>query len=184
MIQNYLDKIKSKFEKSVETFKSELLSLRVGRASPALIENLVVDAYDSKMKLQELASISAPDAKILEILPWDKNILKNIEEAIRKSPLGLNPNIAGDKIRLVLPPLTDERKKELFKLISRLAEEARQIIRKEREEILREIGRLSKDGEISEDEFFKFKENLQKLVDEFNAKIKDLQNKKEDEINK
>ena len=174
--------LKLKLEKAVEYFKTEVSTLRTGRATPALVEDLEVDYYGSKTPLKAVASISAQDPKQLVIQPWDKNAMQPIEKAIQTSSLGLNPIAEKDIIRLAIPPLTGERRKELAKLLGRFAEDARIKIRKEREDALREIDRSAKNKAISEDEKFRGKNEVQKIVDEANKKIEEMSATKEKEI--
>lgn len=156
--------------------------MRTGRATPALVENLEVDYYGSKTPLKAVAAISSSDPRTLEIKPWDKNAIQPIEKAIQSSSLGLNPVTDRDVIRLSIPSLTEERRKELTKLLGKHLEEARIQVRREREEALKEIDRKEKAKEISEDEKFRQKNEVQKQVDEINKKIEDLGSAKEREI--
>lgn len=174
--------LKTILEKTVEEFRAHIAALRTGRATPALVENLEVEYCGTKTPLKALASISAPEARQLTIQPWDKNALQPIEKAIRESPLGFNPVVDREVIRLSIPELTEERRKELIKLVGRHAEDARIQVRKERERALKEIERKEKAKEISEDEKFRQKNEIQKIVDEINKKIEELGAAKEKEI--
>ncbi len=173
---------KQKLEKIVERLKGEVAGLRTGRATPALVEDLEVDYYGSKTPLKAIASISSPEPRSLVISPWDKNAIQPIEKAIQSSSLGLNPVTDRDAIRLSIPPLTEERRKELTKLLGRHLEDARIHVRREREDALREIDALEKAKEISEDQKFRERGEAQKAVDEINKKIEDLGKAKEKEI--
>lgn len=173
---------KQKLEKIIEHLKQEVASLRTDRATPALVENLEVEYYGAKTPLKALAAISAPEPRTLAIQPWDKNALPAIEKAIQNSQLGLNPVADRDAIRLTIPPLTKERRRELTKLLGRHLEDARIQVRREREEMLKEIDRQEKEKEISEDEKFRQKNEVQKIVDEINKKIEELGFAKEKEI--
>lgn len=173
---------KQKLEKIVEHLKSAIVALRIGRATPALVEDLEVDYYGSKTPLKAIASISCPDPRQLLIQPWDKNAVQPIEKAIQSSSLGLNPVTDRDAIRLTIPPLTEERRRELVKLLGRHLEDARIQIRREREEILKEIDQREKTKEISEDEKFRQKQEAQKIVDEVNKKIEEIGVGKEREM--
>lgn len=173
---------KVKLEKIVERLKGEVASLRTGRATPALVEDLEVDYYGSKTLLKAMASISSPEPRSLVIQPWDKNAIQPIEKAIQASSLGLNPVTDRDAIRLNIPPLTEERRKELTKFLGKHLEDARIHVRREREEVLKEIDRKEKAKEISEDERFRQKNDIQKIVDEINKKIEDMGTVKEKEI--
>lgn len=174
--------IKPKLQKVVEHYQIELGQLRVGRASAAMVENLLIENYGMKMPLKQLSMISIPDPKTIAIQPWDKSALKSIEKAITESHLGLNPLDDGNIIRLNIPPLTEESRKSLVKVLGTKTEEARISIRTHREELWREIQEKEKTGEIPEDNKFKAKEDLQKIVDEYNEKIKGMYEKKEKEI--
>jgi len=177
-----MNQLRVRLEKIIERLKQEVAGLRTGRASPALIENLEVEYYGSKTPLKAVAAISSPDPKSLVIQPWDKNAVTAIEKAILGSSLGLNPIIDRDVIRVSIPPLTEERRKELIKLLGKYIEEARIQVRREREEILKEIDRKEKSKEISEDEKFRQKNEAQKIVDEINKKIEEIGATKENEI--
>ncbi len=175
---------KQKLEKTVGHLKVEIASLRTGRATPALVEDLEVDYYGSKTSLKAIASISSPEPRSLVIQPWDKNAIQPIEKAIQSSSLGLNPVTDHDVIRLSIPPLTEERRKELTKLLGRHLEDARIHVRREREGMLKEVDRKEKAKEISEDEEFRQKSEVQKIVDEINKKIEEIGLMKEKEIMK
>lgn len=174
--------LKAKLERAVERLKAEVVSLRTGRASSALVENIEVDYYGAKTPLKALASISVPEPKQLVIQPWDKNALQPIEKAVRDSEIGLNPVADKDIIRLTIPELTEERRRELLKVLGRHVEDARIQIRREREEALKEVDRREKAKEISEDEKFRQKSETQKAVDEINKKIEEIGAAKEKEI--
>lgn len=179
---NLIEDKKTDFEKSIQFIKNELSGIRTGRASPSLVENLIVDYYNTKTPLIQLASITIPDPKSIIIQPWDRNSTKDIEKAIQTSSLGLTPINDGNMIRLVIPPLSEERRKELMKLVHQKLEQARVSIRNVREEIWKELKTREKDGKISEDDMFKQQKELQKFVDEYNGKIKEIGENKEKEI--
>ncbi len=161
---------------------SVLVELRTGRASPALVENLEVESYGASMPLKSVAAISVPEARQILIKPWDKAMMQPIQKAIQSSNIGLNPIADRDSIRLSIPPLTEERRKELVKTMKQRLEEARIAIRRAREEEMKEIDRKEKGGEISETEKFKQRDAAQKIVDEYNKKIDDTGKEKEKEI--
>lgn len=173
---------KQKLEKIIEHLKIEIAGLRTGRATPALVENLEVDYYGSKTPLKSLAAISSPEARQLVIQPWDKGALQAIEKAIQTSPLGINPIADKDVIRLSIPALTEERRKELVKTLGKFIEEARIKVRRDREDFFREVDREEKEKKISEDEKFRRRNEVQRQVDEVNKKIEDLAKTKEKEI--
>ncbi|MEK9195368.1 MAG: ribosome recycling factor [Patescibacteria group bacterium] len=174
--------LKQKANNTIEHLKSEIASLRTGRATPALVEDLEVDYYGSKTPLKALAAISNPEPRTLVIQPWDKGAMQLIEKAIQASPLGINPIADRDIIRLSIPPLTEERRKELVKLLGRYIEDARISVRKEREDALRVIDHQFKAKEISEDARFRHRSDIQKIADDINKKIEDIAAAKEKEI--
>ena len=173
---------KPKLDKIIERLKNEIASLRTGRATPALVEDLEVDYYGSKTPLKAIAAISSSSARELVIQPWDKGAIQAIEHAIQSSSLGLNPVTDRDAIRLSIPPLTEERRKELLKILGRHLEDARIHVRRDREEALREVDRKEKAKEISENEKFMQKNETQKIVDEINKKIEEIGRAKEKEV--
>lgn len=177
-----LSQYKEKFDKTVEHLKMELSALRTGRATPALVENIEVEAYGAKMQIKGLAGINAPDSKTVIIDPWDKSILKTIEKGIRDANIGLNPVVDGVVIRLNMPSLTEENRKELVKIIQKLIEETRVAIRRVREEIKDEILKAEEDKEITEDERFKMQDELDKMTKDYNEKVKVMGERKEEEI--
>lgn len=182
MYKEAIEKKKPDFEKAVEFFREDLNQLRTGRATTALVENILVDYYGTKSLLKQVASISIPEARTITISPWDKGSLVNIEAAIRESQLNLNPNNDGQVIRINIPALTEERRKELVKILNQKTEEAKISIRKIREDIWNEIQELEKSGKIGEDDKFIGKDKLQEVIDEYNEKIEEIRKKKEGEI--
>lgn len=177
-----MQNLKQNLDKILERLKNEAASLRTGRATPALVEDIEVDCYGSKTPLKAIASISVPEPRQILISPWDKNAIQPIERAIKSSSLGLNPISDKDIIRLAMPALTEERRKELVKLLGRYLEEAKISVRREREEVLKEVEKQEKEKKISEDEKFRKKQEIQKIIDEMNKKIEDLGATKEKEI--
>lgn len=170
------------FSQVVEHFKSELSTLRTGRASASLVEHMEIDYYDSKTPLIQIAQIAVPEPRMITIQPYDKNALKDIEKAIQVSNLGINPVNDGTLIRLTIPPMTEERRKDIVKIVAQMTEKARVSLRNVREEIWKEIQRMEKDGELSEDDKISSKEDLQKMVDKYNGEIKKLAETKEQEV--
>ena len=169
MIETTLQDTEAKMHKTIEVLSRELASIRTGRASPALVEFVKVDYYGVPTPVNQLASVSAPEARLLLIQPWDRSVLGNIEKAILKSDLGLNPSNDGNIIRLAIPPLTEERRKELVKLVHRRVEESRVSLRNLRRDALEQLRRLEKDKGISQDARERAQEQLQKLTDRFIA---------------
>lgn len=170
------------FQASVDHFIAEAAKLRTGRAHPSLVEGILVNYYGARTPLMQVASVSIPEARQILIQPWDRGALGDIESALRESDLGLNPVNDGANLRLTLPQLTEERRKDLVKLLNARAEEARIAIRTTREDIWKAIQDAEKSGEISEDDKFTGKDTLQKVIDDFNGKIEEIRKTKEQEI--
>lgn len=167
---------------SVAWFRGEVASLRTGRATPALVEDIEVEHYGTKQLLKHIASISTPDPRTIIIQPWDKTMLEAIGRAIESSSLHVAPVALTDSVRVALPQLTEERRKDLLKLLNTKAEEARVRSRKRRDEAWKDVQQAEKDRAISEDEKFRAKDALQKCMDEFNASLEGARAKKEEEI--
>jgi len=166
-----------------EWLKKELSLLRTGRATSAILDSIHVESYGSMSPIAHVATISMEDARSLRIAPWDKSQTKAIEAAIQKANIGLSVTSDDQGLRLIFPELTGERRGQIVKLLKDRFEDARITLRKEREELLNNFKKEEKEGEMSEDEHFKAKEELQKLVDEANRKFEELTAKKEKEIN-
>lgn len=173
---------KEDLENAIEHFKNESSKIRTGRANPSLVEDLMVDYYGAKTPLKQIASINTPEPRTIAIQPWDRGALSAIEGAIRSSDLNLNPMNDGILVRVNIPMLTEERRREMVKVLNQKNEEARIAIRTIREEILKEVKDAEKAGQISEDDEFKAKEKMQEIVDGYNKKIEELRAKKEVEI--
>ncbi len=182
MYKEIINRIKPNLERSLEKFKEELGTLRTGRATPALVEAVEVECYGSRMPLKQLAAISVPEPRILMVQPWDTNIVKEIEKAISTSRSGLSVATTGDLIRISIPPLDEESRKELVRALNQKMETARISIRSIREQAWKEIQDKERTGEIREDDKFRGKDELQKLIDEYNKKIDELSGAKEKEI--
>jgi ribosome recycling factor len=182
MYKELIESKKTSLEQALDYLNTDLTQLRTGRANPALVENLMVDYYGTRTPLKQIATINAPEARLILIQPWDKDSLVNIEAAIRESNLGLNPANDGQVIRLNIPPLSEERRQEMVKTLNQKAEAARITIRNIREEIWETIQEKTKEGKISEDDKFRGKDSLQEVIDSFNKKIEDIRDKKEKEI--
>ena len=182
MIEEILAELREKMGKTVEALKREFRRLRTGRASPALMEGIRVDCYETQMPLEQVASISVPESRLLAIQPWDQSIIGNIEKAILKSELGLNPMNDGKIVRISIPPLTEERRKELAKLAWKMAEEAKIAIRNHRRESNEYLKEMKKDKEISEDEQYRAQDEVQQITDDFSKKIDGVTEEKEKEI--
>lgn len=173
---------KDSSEAVLDWLRKEYAQIRTGRAMPNILDGVLVDAYGSKMPINQLATISVEDPKTLRIAPWDKEVAKDIDKAVRESNLGLSVVLDGGGLRISFPELTSERRTILIKAAKEKLEEARIRIRSEREKYLNTIDRRAKDGEASEDEKFRYKSELQKLVDDANKKLEDLAHRKEKEI--
>jgi ribosome recycling factor len=182
MIKEVMAETEDRMNKSVEALHTDLLGIRTGRASPALVERLRVEYYGTPTQLIELASISAPEPQLLTIRPWDTSALKDIERAILQSDLGLTPTSDGKIIRLMIPPLTEERRRDLTKLVARRVEEARVAVRNCRRDALNDLRELEKEKLVSEDEFYVAKEDLQKLTDKYIERVDEVGKAKEEEI--
>ena len=171
-------------EKGFEYMTHEFAAVRTGKASPALVENIDVEAYDAMMKLKQLALITTPEPRLLVIQPFDGSTLKAIEKAIKESKIGINPAVDGKIIRLPIPQLSEERRKDLVKTIKQMGEEARVRIRSDRREALDALKKAQKDGKITEDELESYEKEVQKVTDSFVKKIDEVSVTKEAEIMK
>lgn len=179
---NHIDQSKGEFQAVLDHFQKEMSTLRTGRASAALIEGIRVESYGQMMDLKAVASITVPDAKTIQIEPWDKSVVKEIEKALVDANLGMQPNVAGTTIRLVMPPMTEENRKQLVKVLHQKAEAARVSIRNVREKVKQQIAADEKEKVISEDDKRREWERLEKMVGEWNAMIERLADEKEKDI--
>ena len=182
MLEQIVSQARPKMEKALERFQEEVGKLRTGRANPAMVENLQVDYYGVKSSLKQVASITVPESRLIVIQPWNKDNLVDIEKAISDSGLGINPTNDGEVVRIAIPPLNEERRKDLVKVLGKYAEEARVAVRMAREEAWDEIQEQVKSGKMGEDGKFKGKDKLQELVDEYNGRIEEMRARKEKEI--
>ncbi len=182
MINEVYSDSEKKMRASLEGFKVDLSTIRTGRASPALVSFLKVDYAGVSMPLNQMASISAPEARLIVIQPWDKSNIGNIQKALQKSELGLNPASDGNVIRLAIPPLSEQRRQELVKLVRRKIEERKVIVRNLRQEGMKDIKNLEKDKEISEDESKRAQDRLQKLTDATILEVDRIGKDKEKEL--
>ncbi len=172
----------AQFESVIARLRQDLQNIRAGRANPAMVEHLNVAAYNAAVPLVQLASLTLTDSRTLVIQPWDKNVLKDIEQAVTQANIGITPINDGTVIRLVMPQLTEERRREYLKLLNQKLEHARIAVRKVREAQLQELREKKNDGKISEDAFFAQHKELQKDVDAWMEKIHDLGQRKEQEL--
>jgi len=182
MISRALWNVEEKMRTSVDVLRRELATIRAGHATPALVEHIRVEYAGVQTPLNQLAGISVPEARLLVIQPWDRGSIHNIEKAILKSDLGLNPVSDGSIIRLSIPPLTEERRQELTKVVRRRVEEGRIAIRNLRREAMNELKGLEKSKEISQDEYKRALDQLQKLTDSFIADTEQIRRDKEVEL--
>jgi len=177
-----LKETRGRMEKSLDAVRREFASVRTGKASPALLEHVRVEAYETRMPLEQLATISAPEPRLLVVQPWDKSLMGVIEKAIQSSDLGLNPSNDGTVIHVPIPPLNEERRQELVKVLHKMAEEGRVSLRAARRAAKDEVKAKMKDGEIPEDEGHRLLDEVQKLTDEYGEKIETLLKAKEAEV--
>jgi len=180
--QKIIDKVKPELEKVIAFLEGELSKIRIGRASISLIEDIEVDCFGQKMLLKQLASISTPEPRMIVIQPWDDSYIESIQKALEKANLGANPIADKKLIRISLPPLSEEYRRDLIKIIAEKKENTRKTIRHWRDEVWKEAQIKERAGEISEDDKYKTKDKLQDLVDEYNEKIEKIGEKKEKEI--
>ncbi len=182
MKEEIFSELRQKMNLSIETLKREFIRIRTGRASTALLDGIKVNCYDTQMPLDQVASLSIPESRLITIKPWDQSIIGEIEKSILKSELGLTPMNDGKLIRISIPPLTEERRKELAKLAKKMAEENKISIRNHRRETNELLKELKNEKEISEDEMYKSQDEVQKITDEFVKKIDGIYAEKEKEI--
>lgn len=182
MIKYLLNETEAKMEKAVDALRDDLLTIRTGRASPALVERLPVEYYGTPTPLNQLATISVPEPRLLAIRPWDPGVLPDIEKAILKSELGLTPSNDGKIIRLPIPRLTEERRQELVKIVGKRVEEGKIALRNIRRDAIEDLRKLESEKLISEDEFYQAKDDVQEITDKFAGKIDEVGHEKEREI--
>ncbi|TAM86209.1 ribosome recycling factor [bacterium] len=182
MLQPLFKETEEKMAKAIEATRQEFASIRTGRASTALLDRLTVEAYGQEMPLKQVATINAPDARSLIIQPFDKNTVGDIRKAIEKSDLGLTPNVDGTVIRLGIPPLTEERRKDLVKVVRKKGEEGKVAVRNVRHKAVDELKTLHKDGQISDDDQKRAQDQIQKLTDKYSKDVDALVAHKEKEI--
>lgn len=177
-----LDSYKPEFDKAIEHLKNEIAALRTGRATPALVEDILVEAYGVKTPLKGLASVSVSDPKTLLIEPWDKGVLKEIEKSIQLANIGINPVNEGVRLRLSIPPLTEESRMELIKILQQKLEQSRISLRSIRDKVRGEIVEAERQKQITEDDRYRSQEKLDELIEEYNFRIKEIGEQKEKEI--
>ena len=176
--------IRNKMDTSVNFFEKEILAIRTSRANPSILDNILVESYGNKTPLNQLGNISAPEANLITIQVWDASLTKSIEKAISESNIGINPQTDGQLIRLPIPKLSEERRKELAKLVSQYAEQSKIAIRNNRRDFLDKIKLDNKNKLISQDDFKKYSTEVQKITDEYISEIDEIANNKQSEIMK
>jgi ribosome recycling factor len=181
-IEEFLADAKRRMDRSIEATHNEFNSIRTGRASPALLDRITIDYYGTATPLKSLASISAPEPRLLVVQPFDPSAIKNIERAVQESDLGLTPSNDGKVVRLPIPPLTEERRKDLVKVVRRVAEDGKVAIRNVRRDIMQHLKELVVNGDVGDDEERRAEQQVQKITDEHTKSIDDLLKVKEAEI--
>ena len=182
MSDEIINSAKIKMSSSIDYFSKSLQKIRTGRANPSLLSGIVVDYYGNLSPISQVASVSVPDSNSLLVTPWDRNFIAILDKAIRESDLGLNPQTTDESIRIPLPPLTEERRKDLIKIVKKESENAKVSIRNLRRDANNDLKNLNKDNLISDDELKKNENDIQKLTDDFIQKIDDIFSSKEKEL--
>jgi|SRR3989344_3620316 len=182
MYKDLINQRKKDFDAAFEFAKTEAASIRTGRANPSLVEDIPVEYMGSRLRIKEVASITTPEPRMIVIQPWDGGAIASIEKGIRESSLGLNPSNDGHSIRLTIPSLTEERRKEFIKILHQKMEEARVRMRHVREDVLKKVQNEVKAKTAREDDLRHAKDELQKITDDLNKKIDELVKKKENEL--
>ncbi len=182
MIDQVYETTERKMRRAVEVLQHDLSALRTGRASPALLEKVQIDAYGTNMPLNGVASISVPEPRLLVIQPWDKKMLPAIEKAIQKSDLGLTPSSDGSVVRLNIPPLNEERRRDLVKMVHKRVEEARVAVRNCRRDAVDDLRKAEREQHIPEDQVKRAQDRLQKLTDEMIKQVDEVGRRKEGEV--
>ncbi len=182
MLQDVINTAKEKMKKSCEVYERDMMSLRAGRANPQLLDRILVDYYGTPTPINQIGNISSPEPRLLVIAPWEAKMIPQVEKAIQKSDLGLNPSNDGKLIRLVFPELNEERRKDLTKVASKGAEDTKVAIRSIRRDAIEQIKKLKKNSEITEDDQRDAEEDMQKLTDKAVKEVDEIYAKKEKEI--
>jgi ribosome recycling factor len=182
MIEETYQETRDRMVKTIAAFKTELQRIRTGRASASLLDGIKVDYYGTPTPLNQMATIAIPESRLINIQPWDVSVIKEIEKAILRSDLGLTPSNDGKLIRIAIPPLSEQRRKELVKLVHKSSEEYKVAVRNIRRDTNELLKGFKKDGDISEDDAFKAQDQVQKITDEFIRQIDDISKVKEKEI--
>lgn len=182
MIESIYKETRDRMGKTITALENELKRIRTGRASLSLLDGIRVDYYGTPTPLSQMASLSVPESRLIAIQPWDVSVIKDIEKAIMKSDLGLTPSNDGKIVRISIPPLTEERRKELVKVVNKVCEEHRVAVRNIRRDSNEYLKGMKKEGDISEDDAFKAQDQVQKITDDFIKNIDDIYKEKEKEI--
>lgn len=182
MLESIYSETKDRMGKTIVALENELKRVRTGRASLSLLDGIRVDYYGTPTPLAQMASLSVPESRLIAIQPWDVSVIKDIEKAIMKSDLGLTPSNDGKIVRISIPPLTEDRRKELVKVVNKICEEHRVAVRNIRRDSNEYLKGMKKEGEISEDDAFKGQDQVQKITDDFIKNIEDIYKEKEKEI--
>lgn len=182
MVDQVLKDCEDRMKKTLQVFEKDLGKVRAGRASPALLEGIKVDYYGVPTPINQVATISIPESRLIVIQPWDKSLLGEIEKALLKSDLGLTPQNDGKVIRLPIPRLSEERRRELVKLVKKMAEESKVALRNIRRDAMEELKKLEKEKQISQDQLRQYQNEVQKITDRYVEKVDELVKEKEKEI--
>lgn len=182
MHKEIIKELERKMVKSIESYEEELLSVRAGRANPAVLDGILVDYYGTPSPIKQVASVTVPEARLLVIQPWDASLISPIEKEILKSNLGITPSNDGKVIRLPFPALTEDRRKELVKVVKGYSENAKVALRNLRRDGLDKLKKMEKDKQISEDELKQAEEEVQKVIDKFGKEVDEITKKKEKEL--
>ncbi len=182
MVNEMIKQAEERMKKSIQALRSEFVTVRTGRASASLIDKVMIDYYGTETAVSQVATVSVPEARLLLIQPWDKGLIEPIEKAILKSSLGLNPSNDGNVIRVPVPQLNEERRKELVKMVKSMAEEAKVAVRNIRRDMNDSFKSSEKSGQISEDDMRRLQSEIQKMTDKFIAEIDEMVKHKEEEI--
>jgi ribosome recycling factor len=177
-----MDEMRDQMEAAVEAMRREFSGVRTGKATSQLLDTVRVDAYGSKVPVNQVATINVPEPRMIVVQPWDKSLMGDIERGIQSSDLGLNPSNDGNVIRVPIPPLSEERRKDMVRLLHKMAEEGRISVRHARQETNKSIKQLEHDHEISEDEARRQLDKVQGITDEFIARIDEMMARKEEEV--
>lgn len=182
MLKENYNECTKRMEKSLESLGRELAGIRTGKATTAILDGIKVDYYGTATPLKQVASVSAPDPKLLVVQPWEKNIIPEVVKALQKADLGLNPITEATVIRLPIPPLNEERRREMAKLVKKFGEDGKIAIRNIRRDIIEILKKAEKDSDITEDDFHQAQKHIQEITDDFTARIEQMIDAKESEI--